>query len=393
MLVVKTNMRFLLKIFVMILLLSSAPGGAQEGSRDSPGGRRGLSSEKSQGLSSKKSSKSSDQNCTAVAGAVVNFEEHACLELQGLPGLITQKDLVKLQTSLVESCNNVLTCDQPGAFKVIDEAEILPELVDAFGDNFLSSLSTGDNDALRNFTCVVALRGRCNACPGGAVVLFESDTAAPATAARRRLVESNDGELKVLTSELKDTMTQHQEEDCIDDSGLLSAAIATIEEEMENYYNVAKQLGRRGRNRFDGALNVEKKMCYADDEGNHEADQRSVTAAGKRTSLEAKSTKHSRSLKKRGKKGSSKTCDCDGPLTGDFITAYIEDFFSVAEATNASHHQCQPPTEPLKTKTKTTPGPRPSSQSRKSRNKMDVAQTTSLFSTPVQSLPSLKPSF
>ena len=53
----------------------------------------------------------------AVA-AMVDFEEHAFLELRGRPGLITHEDLFKLQNSLVDSYNNITTCDQPGAFKV-----------------------------------------------------------------------------------------------------------------------------------------------------------------------------------------------------------------------------------------------------------------------------------
>jgi hypothetical protein len=319
MLVFQANMRVLLQVFAATLLLPSAAGAGRR-SKDSPGKR---------GLSHKSRSMSSDQNCTAVA-AVVDFEEYAFLELRGRPGLITQKDLVKLQNSLVDSYNNITTCDQPGAFKVIDEAEILPDIVDSFGDNFLSL--TGANDALRNFTYVVVLRGRCNACPGG-VILFESDTTAPATSARRRLVENSDGELKVLTSELKDHLTQ-QEEDSIDDGGL--PTIATIEEEMGKYYE-AKQLGRRGRRLFDAALTVEKKIMYADDEVNHEADQRIKTSAGKGTSLEGKPAMTSLSSDGEGKGGkgrsaSDDTCDCSGPFTTDFITAYIEDFASFPDA-------------------------------------------------------------
>jgi hypothetical protein len=90
-------------------------------------------------------------NCTAVAAAV-EFEAYAFLELRGQPGLITEKDLAKIQDSLVDSYNSVIMCSQPGAFKVIDEVEILPNAVDAFADNFLTGVAS---DALLNFTYVV----------------------------------------------------------------------------------------------------------------------------------------------------------------------------------------------------------------------------------------------
>ena len=324
MLVFQTNMRSLLQISVAILLLASAAGGRKVGYRDSPRRRRGLAS------AHKSTSMSMDQNCTAIA-TVVDFEEYAFLELRGRSELITQKDLVNLQNSLVNSYNNITTCDQPGAFKVIDEAEILPDIVDAFGDNFLSL--TGANYALRNFTYVVVLRGRCNACPGG-VILFESETSVPTTTERRRLVEGNDGELKVLTSELKQPSTQQQQEDFSDDGDL--PTIATIKEEMEKYYE-AKQLGRRGRRLLKDPSTVEKKMKYVDDV-NHEADQRMKPSAGKGTPLAGKSTMTSLSSDGKGTKGGKgrssddDTCDCDGPFTGDFIPAYIEDFLSIADA-------------------------------------------------------------
>ena len=80
-----------------------------------------------------------NESCTAV-DAPVEFEAFAFLELRGQPGLVTEKDLAKLQNTLVDSYNSVIMCNQPGAFRVIDEAEILPN---SLADNFLSSLRAG----------------------------------------------------------------------------------------------------------------------------------------------------------------------------------------------------------------------------------------------------------
>ena len=80
-----------------------------------------------------------NESCTAV-DAPVEFEVFAFLELRGQPGLVTEKDLAKLQDTLVDSYNSVIMCNQPGAFKVIDEAKILPN---ALADNFLSPLPAG----------------------------------------------------------------------------------------------------------------------------------------------------------------------------------------------------------------------------------------------------------
>ena len=81
-----------------------------------------------------------NENCIAPA-APVEFEAFTVLKLRGQPGLITQKDLTKLQDTLVVSYNSVIMCNQPGAFKVVDEAEILPNA--ALAENFLSSPPAG----------------------------------------------------------------------------------------------------------------------------------------------------------------------------------------------------------------------------------------------------------
>jgi hypothetical protein len=80
-----------------------------------------------------------NKKCTAVA-APVEFEAFAFLELRGQPELVTEKYLTKLQDSLVDSYNSLIMCNQPGAFKVVDEAEILPNA--ALADSFLSPLPT-----------------------------------------------------------------------------------------------------------------------------------------------------------------------------------------------------------------------------------------------------------
>jgi hypothetical protein len=89
-----------------------------------------------------------NMKCTAPVAAPVEFEAFAFLELQGQPELVTQKDLTKLQDSLVVSYNSVIMCNQQGAFKVVDEVEVLPK---ELADNFLSPHPAGVDD----FTYVV----------------------------------------------------------------------------------------------------------------------------------------------------------------------------------------------------------------------------------------------
>jgi hypothetical protein len=111
-----------------------------------------------------------EEMCRTLKDPLV-FEEYFLLEVQGRPGLVTDSDIEAIQDSFVDAYNQNATCEQEGAFRLIEEMEVLHEEVDAFGDN--KGDMEGIYTLLRNFTYLIVTRGSCNVCEGTSVQLFQ----------------------------------------------------------------------------------------------------------------------------------------------------------------------------------------------------------------------------
>jgi hypothetical protein len=83
-----------------------------------------------------RSSGKSLSNCTLLNGEVV-FEEYVLLEVVAVPALITEQGLKNVAQAFVDAYENTSICSRKGnGFRTVEEAEILPDAVDAFGDDY-----------------------------------------------------------------------------------------------------------------------------------------------------------------------------------------------------------------------------------------------------------------
>jgi hypothetical protein len=94
-------------------------------------------------------------NCTLLNGEVV-FEEYVLLEVVAVLALITKQGLKNVAQAFVDAYQNTSICSRKGnGFRTVEEAEILPDAVDAFRDDYGLVLDpqTGQDDLVpRNFT-------------------------------------------------------------------------------------------------------------------------------------------------------------------------------------------------------------------------------------------------
>ena len=154
-----------------------------------------VSSSKSVPLQQEGSSSSSvrQEICTGLDDVVNVWVEYVLLSVQAIPQLITEEGLENIGTAFVQAYNSIVPCPTSesaitidgsgGAFRKMDFATILPNAVDAFGDDYGLDLGIQEDDQtnivteqegliLRNFTYLMVTRGRCNVCGRGTSVLI-----------------------------------------------------------------------------------------------------------------------------------------------------------------------------------------------------------------------------
>ena len=87
----------------------------------------------------------------------ISFQAYALVDVYGIPGLVTDKDLFHLEQSFVVAYN-MFVCNQIDAFRTLNNALVLPGATDGLGTNISYNLVP------RNFTILMLMDGRCNSC-------------------------------------------------------------------------------------------------------------------------------------------------------------------------------------------------------------------------------------
>ena len=103
--------------------------------------------------------------CDEGGGELRQFHEYVLISLSGIPNLATDEVKDILEVAFVQAYEERTGCNaDSNRIKIVDDASLLPDVVDSFGDAFDLSAEAVLGNGLRDFSYIMITQGRCNAC-------------------------------------------------------------------------------------------------------------------------------------------------------------------------------------------------------------------------------------